>query len=1018
MPALNLKVFISSPGDVVQERDLAIRVLERLNGEFGSEVELTAVRWENEPLAATAHFNEELIRPSETDIVIYILWSRLGTPLPREKFQRADGTQYLSGTEWEFEEAVQAWEKYGKPHLLVYRKTAEPTTTLSDEQAVRQRLDQKKALDAFFNQWFGNAEGSLTRAFHPFESADEFQDLLRTHLRELVRARLPEHLTAEGDAPVPGSWHKGSPYRGLQAFDAEHAPVFFGRARAIGKIKQALLQQAASSRAFVLVLGASGSGKSSLVRAGVLPSLTQPGGVERIDLWRWCIFRPSDAGEGEDLFDGLAQALLGKQALPELEENGFSAGELAALLREAPRRVLAPLGAVLKHVAAAEAKRHGLQQPPETRLLVVVDQMEEIFTREGVDERQREGFLAVLSELARSGLGWVIATMRSDFYPRCTEMRELASLKEGSGSYDLLPPNPAEIRQMICYPAIAAGLRFERSPESKEGLDEVLHEAAIRNPEALPLLEFTLDELFKQSEDGVLTFAAYDRLGGLEGALTHRAEEVLTSQPPSVQEALPSLLRALVTVGQGEGSVPSARRVLLARLISSPSCETLVQMFIRARLLVTDRAKDGQAVVGVAHEALLRHWPRVQKWLEKDLEFLRVRARVAADELTWREQGRRADYLLQPGKPLTDALELLSQRPAELEPELVEYIQESARKATRRRWGLLAAGALVGVVLLAATVVTSIQKAQLGRQTRATVEAIANLADVPQNLQEVDDAVSARILKDIADANDRSLTLSPDAPMRRAKAVNCLLRAEMYRRTGQLTNADRCFQDLRRDGTRLARQGNNAIDQHNLAAFYFFGGRVQEALAAASHQEGRREERDRHWNEALKLYLESRRLAELAIKRKDPTAQSILWSSYYGSATVLGHLGNIDEALADSRVCLQLAVSQAKLRNDDPVQSDLAASHNVMGDLLDAQGSSYAYINDTRAALRSWSEARAEYKVSRAIYERLARSDYNVQAKRNLKEVTRRLSEVEIRGAERSADTASRGGHDKGSRAE
>src|SRR5205807_8358126 len=132
----------------------------------------------------------------------------------------------------------------------------------------------------------------------------------------------------------------------------------------------------------------------------------------------------------------------------------------------------------------------------------------------------------------------------SDFYPRCAEIPELVALKEGAGQYDLLPPTFAEIKQMIAYPARAAGLRFEVDPADGERLEDVLHEAAARDPEALPLLEFTLDELFKaRTTEGVLTFAAYRRLGGLEGALTQRAEEVLTSLEPPVQAALPGLLR-------------------------------------------------------------------------------------------------------------------------------------------------------------------------------------------------------------------------------------------------------------------------------------------------------------------------------------------------------------------------------------------------------------------------------------------------------------------------------------------
>jgi conflict system STAND superfamily ATPase len=372
---------------------------------------------------------------------------------------------------------------------------------------------------------------------------------------------------------------------------------------------------------------------------------------------------------------------VGPSGLPELAESGLDAPELAALFREAPQRAINPLRAALKRAAETVLQQEGLAQLPQARLAVVVDQMEEIFTRDGVDAEERERFIAVLSLMARSGLAWVIATMRSDFYPRCAEIPELVALKEGAGQYDLLPPTFAEIKQMIAYPARAAGLRFEVDPAGGERLEDVLHEAAARDPEALPLLEFTLDELYKQrTEDRVLTFAAYRQLGGLEGALARRAEAVLTSLEPAVQAALPSLLRALVTVGHGESELVAGRRVPMASLAASPECSVLIDALIQARLLVTDRADDGQAVLGVAHEALLRHWPRLQVWLAEDRELLQRRERVAAAAFHWREAGKPHDLLLPEGQPRAEAEELLARWQSDLDPGLVEFVEASRKK--------------------------------------------------------------------------------------------------------------------------------------------------------------------------------------------------------------------------------------------------------------------------------------------------------------------------------------------------
>ncbi len=126
-----LDIFISSPGDVIEERALANRAIERLQSEYAGRIVLQPVLWEHEPLLATANFQEQIVQPSDTEVFIAILWSRLGTPLPKG-YERADGSRYDSGTEYEFEEAIEGFRKNGKPEMLVYRKTAPPSVRLDD----------------------------------------------------------------------------------------------------------------------------------------------------------------------------------------------------------------------------------------------------------------------------------------------------------------------------------------------------------------------------------------------------------------------------------------------------------------------------------------------------------------------------------------------------------------------------------------------------------------------------------------------------------------------------------------------------------------------------------------------------------------------------------------------------------------------------------------------------------------------------------------------------------------------
>ena len=713
-----LRFFISSPGDVFEERALAGRVIERLQSEYAGRLVLESVLWEHEPLVATSTFQQQIVKPSDTDVVISILWSRLGTKLPAQ-FKRADGSRYESGTEYEFEEAIEGFRRNGKPDLIVYRRTAPPSVRLDDEKELMERLGQKKKLDEFISKWFHDkAEGTLTAAFHPFESPGDFEILVENHLRRLIERQLPRSATSASDARAV--WKKGSPFRGLTAFEFEHAPVFFGRTRAVSDILQTLREQAADGRAFALVLGMSGGGKSSVVRAGVLPMLTRPGIIEGVGFWRRAVFRPTDVRG--DIFAGLANALLRDDALPTLDSDGVGPDELAHVLRTSPQGATA----MVRNALAREADVLG---KPNGRLALVIDQMEEMYTHDDILPEHREAFVDVIDALARSGRVWVICTLRSDFYPRLAKLPKLAALKEGAGQYDLMAPTSSEIGQMIRLPTRAAGLRFEEDPATSERLDDILRDAAAERPEILPLLQFTLEELYqRRTEDGMLTLSAYRELGGVEGSLAQRAETVFKNLPPHAQAQLPKILNALVSVEQHGHETIGRKRAPWSELSAADS-RVLVDTFVENRLFVTELADDGSAVVTVAHEALLWHWPRVKDWVAQNRENLRVRARIAAAAHRWQAENKPTDLLLPAGKPLIEAESLL-EHDIDLQEQESEFIHASI--ARRRRMHQLRTGVVSAVTALAIVAcvlaVLAYQQRDYANEARARAEIEAGTA--------------------------------------------------------------------------------------------------------------------------------------------------------------------------------------------------------------------------------------------------------------------------------------------------
>ncbi|MGE0503124.1 MAG: SUMF1/EgtB/PvdO family nonheme iron enzyme [Rhizobiaceae bacterium] len=670
-----LRIFISSPADVRPERLKAEQVVARLDREFAHHFHVEAVLWEREPMTAAHHFQdaENIQPPSEADIVVVVLWSRLGVPLPHDRFRGAISGRAVTGTEWEFEDALAAARGAGKPDLLFYRKVAEPVSSLADRAVVRQRLEQMESVDDFVARWFtGDGGKEAKAAYREFSTTAEFEQQLYEHLRAAV-ARRATASAAAGDV----RWHS-APFRGLLSYEFEHSRVFFGRTRARNELRELLVRQINAGTAFVLALGASGSGRSSLVKAGLLPDLMLPGMVERVALLRWCSMRPS--ASGGDPLAALTEAILSPTALPELAASGVTPEHLLALLSTVPEQAAVPIGQGL----AAVGRAAGLSETSEARLVVVADQFEELFTVEGMGEAERAAFVTALSALAGSGLVWVVASMRSDFFDRIETIPALAAMSAG-GRFLLLPPDRGEIGQIIRQPALEAGVRFEQGSDGI-GLDEVIRQAAARDPNALPLLSFLLDQLWqRRTGDGTLTFAAYEELGGLHGAIGRRADEVFLAQPEAAQKAFVPLIRSLVTVEHGKAT---SRPAPLSLFPTGSPGRALADALLapEARLLVSG-SNGAMAELRLSHEALLTHWPRARDQVAEDLRDLALRERLETEAREWREAAAadRPSLLRAPGLPLAEARGLLRRWGEELPREVRDYIAASRSGAWQRR---------------------------------------------------------------------------------------------------------------------------------------------------------------------------------------------------------------------------------------------------------------------------------------------------------------------------------------------
>ena len=396
-----------------------------------------------------------------------------------------------------------------------------------------------------------SAVGEFRAAFTEFEANEDFEQRLERDMRKLIERRIC------GSAEAPRTWLK-EPFRGLEAYGFEHAPILFGRAGEIKIAIERLSRSAEDGRAFLLILGASGSGKSSLAQAGVLPALFGRGVITGAGLWRRAVMRPSGDPEGGP-FLALARALTAETALP----NYFPAGRMQSRSRNSWSRQPTTL-CIPSPPRWGKSSLRPESEPRFWRMNMYVWRWWSINSKSYIRHaRQREAFVRCLDSFASSGV-FVITTMRSDHWHRAAETPLLIEMADEVRRIDLVAPGRPEISEMIRRPALAAGITFAQNPRTEIGLDADLAEEAAQEPGSLPLLSFLLDSLYANDvhwpDRSTLTYESMVALGGLKGAIANRADAVLAAMPADVQAALPKVLRALVTVNRF-GAVPTPGRL-------------------------------------------------------------------------------------------------------------------------------------------------------------------------------------------------------------------------------------------------------------------------------------------------------------------------------------------------------------------------------------------------------------------------------------------------------------------------
>ena len=726
-----LRIFVSSPGDVPDERRRVDLVVERLNTEFAERVRIETIRWESAYYSAHDTFQKQIPEAADCDLVVAVFRARLGTELPAAFPHLPSGEPYPSGTAYEVLSAIAA-RKSGKglPDVFVFRYPSPPTITL--DSADRAEIEsQWTRLKGFFDAWFRTPEGQFVAAFQSYASTDDFALKIEDCLRQWLAKR--------GFASKSNRWDRllhGSPFPGLESFDATRDAVFFGRELAIRQSVERLREAGADDKRlpFLLILGASGAGKSSLLRAGLLPRLTLPGTIPEIDLWRVAVVTA-----GPDPADALSESLLGAAAVgQELAQGAFAdRALLSRLLAGDPGTALAPLREALAKAAEERRVQANFDAPRPARLLLAIDQGERLFTE--AEPAKAAHFAELMAAAAREKLAYVVFVMRSDAYPRLQAVSALLELRDKGASFDLIRPSPGELEEMVKGPVEACDPPLAFETRDGHSLAERLVDEA-KGGDALPLLGVTLARLYQAEEarkDSVLRFDDYR---GLAAAVSETADEAMKTLDPSEKAELPALVAALVS-DVAPDPLTGAPTPVVAPLdrqsfeAGRPSRTKLIDAFVDKRLLTSEG--DGAAArVRPVHEALLRIWPDAVRIVAETSGLIRVRHTLEPIVREWAAAGEsdKPGYLQISLPLLAGAQQLVARFGTDLSPTMRDFIArataadaERRDRERRRQRTILAATAfaLVIMTMLAGAAVWQWRQAETQRQLADTQRKLA-----------------------------------------------------------------------------------------------------------------------------------------------------------------------------------------------------------------------------------------------------------------------------------------------------
>ena len=655
-----LRIFISSPGDVLQERIIAKNIIAELGHVYSQFVELETIMWEDLPLEATGSFQSGIdyfLEQAPIDIAVFILWSRLGST-PGQAYRKADGSLYDSGTEYEFDTMYALWEKTKRPRIIVYVKDAEIQfgKGLSSSH-IKEALAQQEKLNSFIEERFRDKETGTNYAYLQFDRQQTFEDRLRSHLKRLIL----EHI---GHDVHVKEW-EGNPYVGLESYNISDSPIFCGRKDISYEIIEKITDVHRNfEEPTLMILGESGSGKSSLVKAGILPFFQDASAGER----KYVPYIATPSEFGGKIYDGLVDLLL--SFYPGLKGNPVC-NDLKKGLDD-----------TFKFEYLGYAIRN-LNQ--ESHPILFLDQFEELFSDNNISEDDRIQSLMLLRGLVSTRAVWMVISMRNDFYSKLTHYPDFGALKNDAIVLDVPNISPTDIMEIVEEPARKAGLKWEINERGLSLSKQIVQDAAeIRD---LPLIEFALTELYnKCAETGTMTFDAYNAIGKLHGSVVHYADDFFKKLSAEEQKEFIEMLPSLVAITNDKG-IRFVRRTALKESLERNECsKSLISKLIAAHLLVSGKDINGNSTISVVHEILISSWTVIKEWTKDQQQFLAQYDYYEKQARHWDANGRKKYELIQERSSLLEAEFFMFRNEERISKITRDFLQTSL--LTDRRKGL------------------------------------------------------------------------------------------------------------------------------------------------------------------------------------------------------------------------------------------------------------------------------------------------------------------------------------------